>query len=76
MRNLCVYCGSSPGRRDDYVAAARAFARELVARDLREPGGGGLGEILKFRRDALRSLGNGAWPGAPQGTQGRGRVIV
>lgn len=34
MRTLCVYCGSSPGRRDDYARAARAFATELVARDL------------------------------------------
>lgn len=34
MRTICVYCGSSPGRRDDYAEGARAFAGELVARDL------------------------------------------
>ena len=34
MKNICVYCGSSPGKRPEYVESARQLARELVARDL------------------------------------------
>ena len=34
MKNICVYCGSSPGKRPEYIESARQLARELVARDL------------------------------------------
>lgn len=34
MKRVCVYCGSSPGARPDYRAAAKALARELVQRDI------------------------------------------
>ncbi|MBP6706860.1 MAG: TIGR00730 family Rossman fold protein [Achromobacter sp.] len=34
MKNLCVYCGSNPGNRPDYIEQARALARELVKRDI------------------------------------------
>lgn len=34
LRNLCVYCGSSPGRLPDYTGAARDLARVLVERDV------------------------------------------
>ena len=26
MKNLCVYCGSNPGNRPDYIEQARALA--------------------------------------------------
>lgn len=32
LRSLCVYCGSSAGRRPVYREAARAFARAMTAR--------------------------------------------
>ncbi len=32
MRRICVYCGSSHGRRREYTAAARALGRILLAR--------------------------------------------
>lgn len=34
MRRVCVYCGSNPGNRPAYAAAARALAEVLVHRDL------------------------------------------
>ena len=57
MRNLCVYCGSSPGRRDDYVAAARAFARELVARGLGLVYGGASVGVMGAVADAVLAEG-------------------
>ncbi len=34
MKRICVYCGSSPGSRPEYLAAAREMGRELVERGL------------------------------------------
>jgi uncharacterized protein (TIGR00730 family) len=34
MRRICVYCGSSPGRRPEYAEAARSLASELVKREI------------------------------------------
>ena len=33
MKNLCVYCGSNPGNRPDYIEQARALA-QLIKRDI------------------------------------------
>lgn len=34
MRSLCVFCGSSPGLRPEYLQACDTLAAELLARDL------------------------------------------
>jgi uncharacterized protein (TIGR00730 family) len=34
LKNICVYCGSSPGRQDAYATNARALAETLVSRDI------------------------------------------
>ncbi|MCP4722847.1 MAG: TIGR00730 family Rossman fold protein, partial [Desulfobacteraceae bacterium] len=34
MKKICVYCGSSPGRHPEYVAAARFLAEELLSRKI------------------------------------------
>ena len=34
MRRICVYCGSSPGRRPEYAEAARSLARALARRKI------------------------------------------
>ena len=34
MANICVYCGSNPGRSPEYLEAAATLGRELVARNL------------------------------------------
>ena len=34
MKQVCVYCGSSPGQRPEYAQAARALGEALVEREL------------------------------------------
>jgi uncharacterized protein (TIGR00730 family) len=34
MKSICVYCGSSPGRRPEYAEAARSLARALAKREI------------------------------------------
>ena len=34
MKKICVYCGSSPGLRPEYIAAARFLAEELLVRNI------------------------------------------
>ena len=34
MKNICVYCGSTPGKRTEYLESARTLAKELVRRDI------------------------------------------
>ena len=34
MKRICVYCGSSPGRKPEYRQSARALADELLKRDI------------------------------------------
>lgn len=34
MKNICVYCGSSPGNKAEYAEGAKALARALVANHL------------------------------------------
>lgn len=34
IKNICIYCGSSPGRREAYAAAARILAETLVRRGI------------------------------------------
>jgi len=34
LQNICVYCGSNPGRAPVYLEQAQAFGRELARRDI------------------------------------------
>jgi len=34
MKKICVYCGSSSGKRPEYAESARSLARELLRRDI------------------------------------------
>lgn len=57
MKNLCVYCGSSPGRLPVYAGAAQALATSLVRRDIGLVyGGAGLG-LMGTLADAVLALG-------------------
>ena len=40
IRSICVYCGSSPGKRPEYTEAAMTFARALASRRIRLVYGG------------------------------------
>ncbi len=69
MRNVCVYCGSSPGRREDYVEAARAFARELVTRGMGLVYGGASVGIMGAVADAVLAEGGRVTGVIPQALQ-------
>ena len=53
MRRMAVFCGSNPGRRPEYLEAAREMGRALVERDLSLVYGGG-----KASRKCSRKLPN------------------
>jgi uncharacterized protein (TIGR00730 family) len=57
IKSLCVYCGSSVGRRAVYADAARALAGELAARGIRLVYGGGSVGIMGVLADAMLAAG-------------------
>lgn len=60
MKNICVYCGSSPGRLEAYADGARALARALVARDLGLVYGGASIGLMGLIADTVLQLGGRA----------------
>jgi uncharacterized protein (TIGR00730 family) len=59
LSSICVYCGSSPGRLDDYAQAAHAFAQAIVGRGIDLVYGGGVG-IMGILADEVLRLGGRA----------------
>ena len=60
LSSICVYCGSSRGRIDDYTVAAHAFAQAIVERGIGLVyGGGGIG-IMGILADEVLRLGGRA----------------
>jgi uncharacterized protein (TIGR00730 family) len=58
VRSICVLCGSNPGRRPEYVAAAAALAETLVDRGMRVVyGGAAVGTMGALADAALRGGG-------------------
>ncbi len=57
MKRLCVFCGSSPGRREAYAETARAMARALVDRGLGLVYGGGSVGLMGILADAVLARG-------------------
>lgn len=57
MKSVCVYCGSSAGRRPEYAEAARRLGEELVARGLDLVYGGSSVGIMKVVADAVLERG-------------------
>ncbi|MDR3371230.1 TIGR00730 family Rossman fold protein [Rhodoferax sp.] len=60
MKNICVYCGSNPGRLEAYADGARALAKALVTRDLGLVYGGASVGIMGRIADAVLQLGGRA----------------
>ena len=56
LHRLCVYCGSSPGARPEYVEAAHAMGRALAGRGIGLVYGGGrvglMGQVAKAALEA------------------------
>jgi len=60
MKNICVYCGSNPGRQEAYSSAARALAKSLVDRKLGLVYGGASVGIMGLIADTVLQLGGRA----------------
>ncbi len=71
LRRICVFCGSSPGRRPDYRAAAEALGRELARRGTGLVFGGGHVGIMGAVADAVLAGGGQAIGVIPRGLQER-----
>jgi uncharacterized protein (TIGR00730 family) len=57
MSRLCVFCGSSPGRRPAYAAAARLLGSTLAARNIGMVYGGGNVGLMGLVADAALDAG-------------------
>jgi len=57
MKRICVFCGSSPGRRPEYGAAAEEMAAELVRRNIGLVYGGGNVGLMGIIADAVLRAG-------------------
>jgi uncharacterized protein (TIGR00730 family) len=57
MRRVCVYCGSNPGRRPEYAAAAGELADVLVRHELELVYGGADKGIMGVLADAMLEQG-------------------
>jgi uncharacterized protein (TIGR00730 family) len=57
MKRICVYCGSSPGRGNQYVALARALGGELALRRLGLVYGGSSIGLMGALADAALAAG-------------------
>jgi uncharacterized protein (TIGR00730 family) len=57
ISSVCVYCGSSAGRRPEYVEAAHALAAALVRRGVRLVYGGARVGVMGALADAALALG-------------------
>ena len=60
LKSLCVYCGSSSGRIDDYADAARALAQAMAPRGIRLVYGGAHVGIMGTVDDEVLRLGGEA----------------
>mgnify|MGYP003350100287 CR=1 FL=1 len=54
---VCVYCGSSPGRRPEYAGAAEALGRALAGRGIGLVYGGGHVGLMGIVADAALAAG-------------------
>ncbi len=62
MKHICVYCGSSPGKKPEFKAASRELAKELVKRGIGLVYGGSSVGIMGEIADAVLE-GNGTVQG-------------
>lgn len=71
MDHICVYCGSSEGRKPAYAKAARAFGRTLTARGICLVYGGGAVGLMGELADAALAAGGKAHGVIPEALQER-----
>ncbi len=57
MKNICVYCGSCPGKRPEYIEAACNLAEQLVKNDIGLVYGGASIGVMGAVADAVLNAG-------------------
>jgi uncharacterized protein (TIGR00730 family) len=57
MKRICVFCGSSPGARPEYMQSAQQLGRVLAARNLGLVYGGGSVGVMGKIADAVLQEG-------------------
>jgi len=57
IKRVCVFCGSSPGARPEYAAAARALAQYLAGKGIAIVYGGGHVGLMGILADTARTAG-------------------
>src|SRR5258706_13540638 len=67
MRRICVFAGSSPGRREEYAVAAQALGGELAARGIELIYGGSSVGLMGEVADATLAAGGIARGGLARG---------
>lgn len=67
MKRVCVFCGSNPGARPEYVAAAKQVAAALVAANLTLVYGGGRVGMMGAVADEVLARGGQAIGVIPRG---------
>lgn len=78
MNRLCIFCGSSAGRRPEYRAAAAAVGRLLAERGLELVYGGGNVGLMGVVADTCLAAGGGVIGVIPEALVGRevaGRAV-
>ncbi|WP_420126094.1 TIGR00730 family Rossman fold protein [Longimicrobium sp.] len=60
MKRICVFCGSSPGLRPEYAAAAQALGRVMAGRGIGLVYGGGHVGLMGVVADAIMAHGGEA----------------
>jgi len=71
MNRLCVYCGSSPGTGDHYVAAAKAFGNLLVQQEIGLVYGGAKQGIMGAIADTVLQGGGSVTGVIPHALHGK-----
>lgn len=71
MNRLCVYCGSSPGTGDRYVAAAKAFGNLLVQQEIGLVYGGAKQGIMGAIADTVLQGGGSVTGVIPHALHGK-----
>jgi uncharacterized protein (TIGR00730 family) len=78
MNRICIFCGSSPGKRPEYRSAAEALGRLLAERGLELVYGGGNIGLMGIVADACLATGGsviGVIPEALVGREVAGRAV-
>jgi len=57
LKRVCVFCGSNPGVRPEYVAAAQSLGREFAVRGIETVYGGGRRGLMGALADAALQAG-------------------